>query len=162
MKTELSEHDILVDRIGDRFNDWPDMAVVAISEVDPSDPIAMYHFGYIEGSATVYRQVRNERLPDDVAAKLKSWGTLYWLVQTRFTLAAARGQYDDLATRNILALIGPKRGYDHKDRKATFESPALIIELGCEHEYKVIHHMHCYTKSQCVHCANVVEVDTSD
>lgn len=153
----------LEDRLGGHnFNAWPDMDVVAVTVIDMNDPMAAHNFGYLEGASEVYRQVRDVNLPQEVQSRLRNWKTLYHLVQTRFVLATAHGQGDDVETRNIYALIGAKIDYDFKTRRRFFATPALIIELGCDHDYEVRHPFRCVSTGECRKCGHTWEVDSGD
>jgi hypothetical protein len=157
--------DLVAQRIGsslENWNSWPDLELVGVREIDMTDPVEAHLFGYLEGSSAQYRQVRATNLPHDVARRLERWGTKYFLVQTRFTLATERGQLDDAETRNIYALIGAKKEYDFKTRKMHFTTPALCIELGCDHDYAVTTPYRCGTHGDCKKCGHTWEVDSGD
>lgn len=157
---------------GDHFGDWnawPSLPIKSVDLVDPTNPYAVLDFGKRIGSATKMRQVFNRLIPTSVP--------LYGLRVARegngttnvlFTLADARGQEDAEATRDVLALIdfrthwrssnpttGDRGGYELVD-------PAVVVRLGCDHQYREIAKGNCYTRQRCTLCGHTWAVDSGD
>jgi hypothetical protein len=158
---------------GDHWNDWPDeLDVVTIDELDCNDPHQAYRYAYILGTAMggsgKMRQVDSKLLPVEVrtaVARRRPHGRLYHLEAVHFLLATGSGQVDDPQTRNLLALIDPERGYDIKEHRSTFDTPAFVIELGCSHNYRGEHPYGVnrgYYTAECVKCGHKYEVDSGD
>ena len=149
-------------------NAWPDLALVKVTEVDPTDPYAMFTFGQLFGRADKRRQVFHRCIPPEVplhspyvnVIKREGHGTS----NVRFTWADPKGQEDTLP-RNVLALIEPpKRWQPSIDGPARYVlvHPAVIVELGCVHEYVVIAKGNCYTRQQCTQCQHIFAIDSGD
>lgn len=152
----------LEDRLGGGFNSWPNMELVRVTEVDMSDPYEAYKFGYLMGDARIYRQIRCEEIPDEVTELLKKYGTYRHLIYAWVTLKAPHGQLDDEHKRNALVLIEPNSSYDFVSKKHTYTSPALVIEIGCDHDYETVQSRRCYTEGKCRKCQHTWAVDSSD
>lgn len=158
---------------GDSWNDWPDkLDVVGIEELDCNEPVNTWHYAYLLGTAMggsgKARQVDSKRLPVEVRTTLarhRPHGRLYHLESVHFLLGTASGQVDDPETRNIMVLFDPVKRYDSKTHRTTFETPALIVHLGCDHLYDGDHPYGSnrgYYTARCTKCGHTYEVDSGD
>ena len=158
---------------GDHWNDWPsELAVVKIEEFDCNDGRTAYCYAYMLGVAMggsgIMRQVRKDSLPTEVRqalARHRPHGRLYDIESVHFTLAPQRGQVDREETRNIVALFDPRKGYDWRGNRSNFETPAILVEIGCDHDYAGEHpygQNRGYYRAECSKCGHKFEVDSGD
>lgn len=153
------------------WNAWTDLPVKDITRVDPTDAYAVLDFGKKFGGADKMRQVYNRLIPADVPL-YSAYGPKtrdgHGTTNVHFALAPARGQEDHDATRDVLALIdfpvkwrpsnpttGDRGGYE-------LVHPAVIIRLGCDHDYLEIASGNCYTRQRCTKCGHIWAVDSGD
>lgn len=145
-----------------KWNFWPDkFEVVSVREIDMTDPVEAFDFGYLRGANQGMRQVDAKNLPPQAAGWLGNHRMLYHLVNVFFAESTAPGQADTRSKRNIFALFDPKKSWNYERQGYTFESPALIIELGCAHDLETTRTGNCYRAARCTRCGYEYEVDSS-
>ncbi len=159
--------------LGDNWNDWPSgLDCIQVEELDCSDPLQAYRYAHLlgvaQGGGGKMRQVRSKLLPIAVSIALtrhRPHGRLYDIESVHFVLATPHGQVDSPETRNILALFDPRRGYDFKANRSVFDTPALVVTLGCDHDYDGSHPYgpnRGYYQATCKRCGHRFEVDSGD
>lgn len=143
---------IVTDRIGDGWNDWPDLPIVKISSYNLTDPEKALDYGISYGYADAVgqpRQVAPKNLPELVKAYLEGVGWESWLYTVRISVKyVGMGNTDP---SNLMVWFNPNR----------IKNVGLAIEVGCDHNVTATQLGNCYARYRCSKCGMIYEVDSS-
>lgn len=148
-------HDLIMGRLSGGYNDWPDLPIVKVETWDLNDPKVARQYGYMEAKSEVRRAPTHGSLPALVRSYLPKAPDNY-AIRVDFLYARSHGWvHDDVETRNILAIMAPY----HLRGPEIY--PAVVVELGCAHEFKGTSTQRGWHSYTCVKCGHHYEDDSS-
>lgn len=168
---EITDEMLNPGEAGSMWNHWPAWPIVKVDKVDKDDPYAMLQFGARLGSASKARQVRTCDIPTDVPI-YRAYPSGYTgdrkdmprhaLCSVTFCWASPKGQEDSYEGRHVLVLFEPPSKWDSTLKRMALVGPAVVVSIGCTHEYETLTKRNCFIRQRCTICGHTYAIDSGD